>query len=88
MSSAELREKSEEFFAAHPECVVPIEQKVCLTIQEASEYSGIGPTTIRGLLKQPDCPFVLKIGTRSLVKRVRFVEFLNDLATTSITPVK
>ena len=41
---------------------VPIYHKCNLTIQEAIEYSNIGETTIRKLLKMKGCPFLLKIG--------------------------
>lgn len=36
---------------------IPCWQKVNLTIQEAAEYSNIGQTTIRELLKQKNCNF-------------------------------
>ena len=51
---------------------VPIQCKMTLTIREAAEYSNIGINKIDSLLKMPNCPFVLYIGTRKLVKRVEF----------------
>ena len=33
------------------------------------------------LLDNPDCKFVLKVGTRRYIKRKAFEEFLNDDAT-------
>ena len=51
---------------------VPIQCKMTLTIHEAAEYSNIGINKIDSLLKIPNCPFVLYIGTRKLVKRVEF----------------
>ena len=43
---------------------VPIQCKMTLTIREAAEYSNIGINKIDSLLKMPNCPFVLYIGTR------------------------
>ena len=51
---------------------VPIQCKMTLTIREAAEYSNIGINKIDSLLKMPNCPLVLYIGTRKLVKRVEF----------------
>lgn len=48
---------------------VPIHLKMTLTIKEAAEYSNIGMNKIDTMLKQPNCPFVLFVGTRKLVKR-------------------
>lgn len=56
---------------------VPIAQKVCLTIPEAAEYSNIGLNKISSMLRTPNCPFVLFVGTRKLVKREEFVKHLN-----------
>lgn len=50
--------------------------KVTLTIKEAAEYSNIGINKIDTLLKQPNCPFVLYVGTRKLVKRKEFEDFI------------
>ena len=56
---------------------LPINHKVLLTIKEAAEYSNIGINKIDSMLKQPNCPFVLYVGTRKLVKRKEFEEFLS-----------
>lgn len=55
---------------------VPIYHKLALTIREAAEYSNIGINKIDSLLKQPNCPFVLFVGTKKLVKRKEFEEFV------------
>lgn len=52
------------------------EAKLTLTIKEAAEYSNIGINKIDALLKQPNCPFVLFVGTRKLVKRREFEEYI------------
>ena len=55
---------------------VPIHLKIALTIKEASEYSNIGINKIDSMLKAPNCPFVLYVGTKKLVKRREFEEFV------------
>ncbi|MCG4611791.1 helix-turn-helix domain-containing protein [Anaeromassilibacillus senegalensis] len=47
-----------------------------LTIKEAAEYSNIGINKIDSMLRQPNCPFVLYVGTRKLVKRREFEEYI------------
>ena len=56
---------------------VPIHLKMTLTIKEAAEYSNIGINKIDSMLKQPNCSFVLYVGTRKLVKRREFEEFVH-----------
>lgn len=55
---------------------LPIDRKMLLSIREAAEYSNIGINKIDELLKQPNCPFVLYVGTRKLVKRRALEEFI------------
>ncbi len=57
---------------------IPIHLKVTLTIKEAAEYSNIGINKIDSLLRSPNCPFVLFIGTKKLVKRKEFEQFISD----------
>ena len=55
---------------------LPIDRKMLLSIREAAEYSNIGINKIDELLKQPNCPFALYVGTKKLVKRRAFEEFI------------
>lgn len=57
---------------------VPIHLKMTLTIREAAEYSNIGINKIDNLLRAPNCPFVLYVGTKKLVKRREFEEFISQ----------
>ena len=57
---------------------IPIHLKVTLTIKEAAEYSNIGINKIDSMLRTPNCPFVLYVGTKKLVKRKEFEEFLSQ----------
>lgn len=56
---------------------VPIHLKMTLTIKEAAEYSNIGINKIESLLRMPNCPFVLYVGTKRLVKRKEFEECIS-----------
>ena len=57
---------------------IPIYKKAVLSAQEASEYSNIGIHKIQELLRTPNCPFVLYVGTKKLVKRKLFEDFINN----------
>ncbi len=60
---------------------VPIHLKMTLTIKEAAEYSNIGINKIDNLLRQPNCPFVLYVGTKKLVKRKEFEQYIGSKLT-------
>lgn len=55
---------------------VLIPQKVTLTIHEAAEYTNIGINKIASMLRQPNCPFVLYVGKKKLVKRKEFEAYI------------
>ena len=57
---------------------VPINLKLALTIKEAAEYSNIGINKIDSMLRSPNCPFVLFVGTKKLVKRKEFEEYISE----------
>ena len=57
---------------------VPIHLKQTLSIKEASEYSNIGINKIDAMLKQPNCPFVLYVGSKKLVKRKEFEAYISS----------
>ena len=44
---------------------VPIHLKMTLTAREAAEYSNIGINKIDSILRIPNCPFVLYVGTKN-----------------------
>ena len=58
---------------------VPIWEKHNLNVQEASEYFNIGVNKIRELSNSPDCPFVLWVGNKRLIKRVKFQQYLEQV---------
>lgn len=57
---------------------VPIHLKLTLTIKEAAEYSNIGITKLHNMLRSPNCPFVLFVGSKKLVKRKEFEQFISN----------
>ena len=60
---------------------VPIHLKMTLTVKEAAEYSNIGINKIDSMLRMPNCPFVLYVGTKKLVKRRDFEQFISQKLT-------
>ena len=57
---------------------IPIENKLNLTIREAAEYSNIGINRIDKMLREPNCPFALYIGSKKLVKRKEFERYISE----------
>jgi excisionase family DNA binding protein len=57
--------------------IVPISEKLALTIHEAAEYSNIGINRIDRMLRTPNCPFALFVGTKKLVKRKEFEKYIS-----------
>lgn len=55
---------------------MPFWLKLNLTKQETSAYSNIGINRIEEILKNPKCPFVLCVGTKKLVKRKEFEQYI------------
>lgn len=56
---------------------VPISQKALLTVEEAAAYFGIGRNKLRDLTDNDQCPFVLWVGTKRLIKRRILDEYLD-----------
>ena len=77
MNKSNSSEEKELHLYKETEEKVPIHLKITLTIKEAAEYSNIGINKIDSMLKQPNCPFVLYVGTRKLVKRKEFEEYIH-----------
>lgn len=55
---------------------VPIWEKSNLTLEEASAYSGVGVNKIREISNEEKCPFVLWVGSKRLIKRKLFDEYI------------
>lgn len=52
-----------------------------MTIEEAAAYFGIGTNKLREITSNPDCGFVIWIGTKRLIKRKKFEKYLEDVDT-------
>lgn len=61
----------------HENNIIPIPQKAILSVREAAAYTNIGINKIDSMLRMPNCPFVLYVGTKKLVKRQEFEKFLS-----------
>ena len=62
------------------ETQVQIQNKFCLTIDEAVIYFNIGEKKLRKLVSDNlDSGFIIQNGVKFLIKRKRFLDFLNDL---------
>ena len=59
------------------ELQVPIHLKMTRTIKEAAAYSNIGINKIESMLHNPNCPFVLYVGSKKLVKRREFEQYIS-----------
>ena len=57
---------------------VPIQLKLTLPTKEAAEYSNIGINKIDSMHRSPNCPFVLFVGTKKLVKRKEFEQYISQ----------
>ena len=66
-------------FAKEDSLYVPIWEKTNLTVEEAASYSGVGRDKIKELSNDDRCPFVLWVGTKRLIKRKQFDEYLEKM---------
>ena len=57
---------------------VPIWEKANLTVEEAADYFGIGTNKLRTMTDGENCPFVLWVGSKRLIKRRKFEKFLEE----------
>ena len=62
---------------ASPRNEVPISKKAFLTVHEAAAYFNIGEKKLRELTNGDRCPFVLYCGTKRLIKREKFKDYLD-----------
>ena len=53
--------------------------KPYLTIDEATAYTGIGREKLREMTRFADCPFVLWVGKRRMIKRELFDEYIEKM---------
>ena len=63
---------------------VPIWEKRNLTIKEASMLFGIGTNKLYSMVKEPECNYVIYVGSKAMIKRVPFENYLEAKTTYSI----
>lgn len=56
---------------------IPVWEKSSLTIDQAAVYCGVGKDKLRELTDREDCPFVLWIGSKRLIRRKKLDEYLD-----------
>ena len=59
--------------------LVPIWEKVNLTLEEAAIYFGIGQNKLRELTNSDNCPYVIWCGNKRLITRRLFTEYLEKM---------
>lgn len=84
MQQGEVPIRSLSFFHARKgedimKQTISIAEKAMLTVDEAAAYFNIGPNKLREMTNSEDCPYVLWSGSRRLIKRKLFEEYLNSL---------
>lgn len=52
----------------------PINERLLISVKEASDISGIGINHLYALTKKEDCPWKFKCGKATMVKREIFVD--------------
>ena len=55
---------------------VAIADKALLTLEEASKYCNIGINKLRAMTNEENCPYVVWNGSKRLIKRKPFEEYL------------
>lgn len=56
--------------------VVPVQEKVLLTLEEAAEYTGLGMQKLRNISNFESCRFVLWNGSKRMFKRKELEAYL------------
>lgn len=69
--------KTERFISRSSQ--IPLWHRQNLSVEEAGIYTGLGSNNVYKLIKQDDCDFTFKIGSRTMIKRKRFEEYLEKL---------
>ena len=63
----------------HKRPKIPVWERSSLSIDEAAEYSGVGSARLRELTDREDCPFVLWVGSKRLIRRKKLDEYLDKV---------
>ena len=53
-------------------------EKCLLSLNELCEYTGLGKTKLREILKRPDSTFTVILGNRLYANKEKFDEYINN----------
>lgn len=56
----------------------PIWERVSLTLEEASAYTGIGVNKLREMSDDPECDYIFWVGNKRMLKRKKLEKFLEE----------
>ena len=79
-TESELNDKLEDYTAllhVINEGNIPFYHKICLTIEEASRYAGIGISRMRQICDEHEELYILN-GSKKMVKREALEKFIRD----------
>ena len=79
-TESELNDKIEDYTAllhVINEGNIPFYHKICLTIEEAARYAGIGISRMRQICDEHEELYILN-GTKKMVKREALEKFIRD----------
>lgn len=63
------------------ENLVPVWERITISLEEAAAYSGIGVRKLRDMTDKPECNYVIWVGNRRMIKRKKFDEYLESAYT-------
>lgn len=62
-----------------PKYDVPVWHKITMNMDETMAYTGIGRDKLREMTNRENCPFVLWIGNKRLIKRKVLDEYISKM---------
>lgn len=60
------------------ENLVPVWERITISLEEAAAYIGIGVRKLRDMTDKPECNYVIWVGNRRMIKRKKFDEYLES----------
>lgn len=58
---------------------VPVWEKANLTLEESAKYFGIGQNKLREMTNGDNCPYVIWVGSKRLIKRKLFEAYIEKI---------
>lgn len=59
------------------ENLVPVWERITISLEEAAAYSGIGVRKLRDMTDKPECNYVIWVGNRRMIKRKSLMNTLS-----------